>query len=74
MSFWNSPALNSRTDRQRVKLPEMIFGYFLGPLLVLSMTCEIIAHGILIAVLLFLNVEKNIEAEQKLIAERKAKA
>ncbi|MDR9830298.1 MFS transporter, partial [Vibrio sp. FNV 38] len=32
---------------------------------------EIIAHGILIAVLMFLTVEKNIQAEQKLIAERK---
>ena len=36
--FWNLPILNSRTDRQNVKLPEMIFGYFLGPLLVLAMT------------------------------------
>ena len=34
---------------------------------------EVIAHAILIVVLLNLNVEKNIEAEQKLIAERKAK-
>ena len=37
-SFWNLPVLNSRTDKQNVKLPEMIFGYFLGPLLVLAMT------------------------------------
>ncbi len=44
MSFWNSPALCSRTDRQRVKLPEMIFGYFLGPLLVLSMTCVVATY------------------------------
>ena len=44
MSFWNSPALNSRTDRQTVKLPEMIFGYFLGPLLVLSMTCVVATY------------------------------
>lgn len=36
--FWSLPALNSRTDRVRVTLPEMIFGYFLGPLLVLAMT------------------------------------
>lgn len=36
--FWSLPALNSRTDRIRVTLPEMIFGYFLGPLLVLAMT------------------------------------
>ncbi|MBQ9189442.1 MAG: MFS transporter, partial [Clostridia bacterium] len=33
---------------------------------------EIFAHGILIVVLLFLTVEKNIKAEQALIAERKA--
>ena len=37
-SIWNLPVLNSRTDRQKVTLPEMIFGYFLGPLLVLAMT------------------------------------
>ena len=37
-NFWNLPVLNSRTDRQKVTLPEMIFGYFLGPLLVLAMT------------------------------------
>ena len=34
---------------------------------------EIIAHGILIAILLLLNVEKNILEEQKQIAERKSK-
>lgn len=33
---------------------------------------EIIAHGILIVVLCFMNVERNIAAEQALIAERKA--
>ncbi len=32
---------------------------------------EIIAHGILIVVLLFLNVERHIKEEQQLIAERK---
>ena len=32
---------------------------------------EIIAHGILIIVVSFLNVEKNIKAEQELIAKRK---
>ena len=37
-NIWNLPVLNSRTDRQKVTLPEMIFGYFLGPLLVLAMT------------------------------------
>lgn len=30
--------MNSRTDKQKVTLREMIFGYFLGPLLVLAMT------------------------------------
>ena len=34
---------------------------------------EIAAHGVLIVVLLFLTVEKNIRQEQALIAERKAK-
>ena len=34
---------------------------------------EIFAHGALIVILSFLKVEKSIEAEQKLIAERKAK-
>ena len=34
---------------------------------------EIVAHGILIAVLCFLTVEKNISAEQTLIAQRKEK-
>ena len=37
-SFWNLPILNSRTSKQQVTLTEMIFGYFLGPLLVLAMT------------------------------------
>ncbi len=32
---------------------------------------EIFAHGILIVVLLFLNVEKHIREEQQLIADRK---
>ena len=44
MSIWNKPLLNSRTDKQTVKLPEMIFGYFLGPLLVLSMTCVVATY------------------------------
>ena len=44
MSIWNKPVLNSRTDKQTVKLPEMIFGYFLGPLLVLSMTCVVATY------------------------------
>ncbi len=37
--FWSLPFLRSRTNRQTVTLPEMIFGYFLGPLLVQAMTC-----------------------------------
>ena len=44
MNFWSSPALNSRTHKTTVKLPEMIFGYFLGPLLVLSMTCVVATY------------------------------
>lgn len=36
--FWSLPILSSRTDKARVGLPEMVFGYFLGPLLVLAMT------------------------------------
>ena len=44
MNIWNKPVLNSRTDKQTVKLPEMIFGYFLGPLLVLSMTCVVATY------------------------------
>ena len=43
-SFWNLPVLNSRTDRQKVTLPEMIFGYFLGPLLVLAMTSVVATY------------------------------
>ncbi len=39
--FWSLPVLNSRTDKKAVTLPEMIFGYFLGPLLVLAMTCVV---------------------------------
>lgn len=36
--FWSAPALNSRTDKSKVGLLEMAFGYFLGPLCVLIMT------------------------------------
>ena len=39
--FWDSPFLNSRTDPKKVGLLEMAFGYFLGPLCVLSMTCVV---------------------------------
>ena len=38
LSFWDIPLLNSRTDKNKVKIPEMLFGYFLGPLCVLAMT------------------------------------
>lgn len=37
-SIWEKSFLNSRTNRVRVTLPEMLFGYFLGPLGVLVMT------------------------------------
>ena len=40
-SFWDLPILNSRTNKQNVTLPEMSFGYFLGPLRVLTMTCVV---------------------------------
>ena len=36
--FWNQRFLRSRTDPKRVTLPEMVFGYFLGPFCVLAMT------------------------------------
>lgn len=37
-SLWALPLLRSRTKKERVTIPEMIFGYFLGPLCVLVMT------------------------------------
>ena len=43
-NFWNLSSLNSRTDKQKVNLPEMIFGYFLGPLLVLAMTSVVATY------------------------------
>lgn len=43
-SFWDLPILNSRTNKQKVTLPEMIFGYFLGPLLVLAMTSVVATY------------------------------
>lgn len=39
--IWNLPVLNTRIKSDQVSLPEMVFGYFLGPLLVLSMTCVV---------------------------------
>ena len=43
-SFWDRPFLNSSTDKSRVTLPEMAFGYFLGPLLVQAMTCVVATY------------------------------
>ena len=43
-SFWDLPFLNSRTNRSRVTLPEMVFGYFLGPLLVMAMTSVVLTY------------------------------
>ncbi len=43
-SIWDLPVLNSRTDKKKVTLPEMIFGYFLGPLLVLAMTSVVATY------------------------------
>ncbi len=40
-TLWDRSILDSRTDPKRVTLPEMLFGYFLGPLLVMSMTCVV---------------------------------
>lgn len=37
-SFWDLPILNSRTNKTKVGIAEMAFGYFLGPLCVLAMT------------------------------------
>lgn len=36
--------MNSRTDKKKVTLREMIFGYFLGPLLVLAMTSVVTSY------------------------------
>ena len=41
---WKTAGLNSRTDKQKVTLREMIFGYFLGPLLVLAMTSVVASY------------------------------
>lgn len=43
-SFWDRPFLDSRTDRKKVGLAEMAFGYFLGPLLVQAMTCVVATY------------------------------
>lgn len=39
--FWGLPILNSRTNKAKVNFWEMAFGYFLGPLCVLAMTCVV---------------------------------
>ena len=43
-SFWDARILDSRTDKKNVTLPEMIIGYFLGPLLVLAMTSVVATY------------------------------
>ena len=42
--MWKMAGLNSRTDKKKVTLQEMIFGYFLGPLLVLAMTSVVASY------------------------------
>ena len=42
--FWSRPMLASRANRDRVGLAEMVFGYFLGPFLVMAMTCVVGAY------------------------------
>ena len=44
--LWGSPLLKSRTNKDKVTIPEMIFGYFLGPLGVLIMTTVISTYYI----------------------------
>ena len=44
--FWGLPILQSHTDKNKVTIPEMIFGYFLGPLGVLIMTTVISTYYI----------------------------
>lgn len=43
-SIWDSPFLRSKTEKDRVTLPEMLFGYFLGPFLVLAMTSVVSSY------------------------------
>lgn len=42
--IWSSPALKSRTKKETVTLPEMIFGYFIGPFCVLTMTSVVATY------------------------------
>ena len=41
LKLWDLPAMDSRIRSSDVTLSEMIFGYFLGPFLVLAMTTVI---------------------------------
>ena len=41
LKLWDLPAMDSRVKSSDVTLSEMIFGYFLGPFLVLAMTTVI---------------------------------
>ena len=41
LKLWDLPALDSRVKSPNVTIAEMIFGYFLGPFLVLAMTTVI---------------------------------
>lgn len=43
-SIWEHPLLRSKTNREKVTLPEMAVGYFLGPFLVLAMTSVISSY------------------------------
>lgn len=43
-SIWDFPFLRSKTEKDRVTLPEMLFGYFLGPFLVLAMTSVVSSY------------------------------
>lgn len=40
-SIWDNPLLSSKTNKDKVGLTEMVFGYFIGPFCVLAMTCVI---------------------------------
>lgn len=43
-NFWDNSMLESRTHKSEVTFPEMLFGYFLGPFLVLAMTSVISSY------------------------------
>lgn len=44
MNFWKLPVLNSKTEKEKIGVCEKIFGYFLGPFLVLAMTSIISSY------------------------------